>query len=132
MSVLVNGSVVVYGDLTNSMESNDFLYELVEILSCTQDTVVSLDVNGKSYRAKPEDCVAELANAQQAGDKTDDWSISLKEGRQRSSALCVPSPGVLVRNRPGVGEAWRLLHATNTESDSEMLSRRLRRASSNM
>jgi hypothetical protein len=82
MSVLVNGSAVAYGDLTNSMESNDFLYKLLEILSCTQDTVVSLVVNGKSYRAKPADCVAELAKAQQGGDKTDEWSISLNVGTE--------------------------------------------------
>jgi hypothetical protein len=77
----VNCSVitaVAYGDLKNSMESNDLLYCLIEKLACAQDTVVSLEVKGKSYRAQPADFVAELAKAQLNGEKTDEWNISWK------------------------------------------------------
>jgi hypothetical protein len=75
-TVLVNGCAVAYGDLENSLESNDLLYSLIEKLTCAQDTVVSLEVSGKRYRAKPADCVAELAKAQLKGEGTHEWKIT--------------------------------------------------------
>jgi hypothetical protein len=37
---------------------------------------VSLELKGKRYRAKPADCVAELAKVQLNGEETHEWNIS--------------------------------------------------------